>query len=254
MLTQTRLIYVILLAITLFNNVLAATSSPYQEAVINSSLHKPQTSLKPLTIIQGPSVKMVVFTTYDGYKTSDKELQVDIWTTVAPELKQLCSQHVKQNKNISREQLNLWVAQLLGLPANTADKRRLVEMEVPVIQAHYGAASNNNIGIFRPCTDPRIGRHSDASPICPKQMNPNDPNISSDFKTWFINNSITSYTFDNGFPWTEYGYTYNWNEQASSAYGLSEFIVLKGTPITVLPNPNDSTTAYINTEEYCGKN
>lgn len=248
-----RLIY-ILLTLALSSNAFANSESNYQEAIVNTSLHKTGIPTKLLTTIQGTKVRMVVFTTYDGYKTSDTTLGVNIWTTVAPDVKQLCRQYVKQKKvGISHQQLNLWLAKLLGLPEKNSDKRRFVELEVPVIQAYYGTPVST-IGIFRPCTDPRIGAHRDESPICPKQMNPADLHISSDYKTWFINSSIASHTLDNGIPWTEYGYTYNWNEQASSTVGVSEFVVMKGTPVTVLANPDDSATPYISAEEYCGIN
>lgn len=247
-----RFTYVIFLAISLTSHAFATRQSSYQEAVINSSLHKPRTAISQLITIQGERVKMVVFTSYDGYKASDTSLGANIWTTVAPDVKQLCEQFAQQNREtLSHQQLALWIAQLLGISADNVDKRRFVELEVPVIQAYYGA-SPKMIGIFRPCTDPRIGVHTDESPICPKQMNPNDVNISANYKTWFINNSIAAHTLDNGMPWTEYGYTYNWNEHASSTFGVSEFIVLRGTPITVLPNPNNPTTPYISAEEYCG--
>ena len=196
-------------------------------------------------------VRMVVFTTYDGYKTSDTTLSLDVWATVAPEIKQLCTHYIKAHKTQKDSQpLALWITKLLGLPADEADKRRFVELDVPVIQAFYGSPANTS-GIFRPCTDPRIGGHEDKSPSCPKHMNANDPNISSDYKTWFINNSISSHTLDNGAPWTQYGYTYDWNEESTSTFGLSEFVVLKSTPVFVLPNPNDATTPYMTPEEYC---
>jgi hypothetical protein len=230
----------------------ATQTSDYDLAVIHSALHQASVSPSPLTTIQGTTARMVTFTTYTGYKTSDKILGATIWSTAEPDIKKLCTQYARDNKNkLTRQKLSLWIAQLLGLPETNADKRQFVVLEVPAIQAYYGS-SPNNIGIFRPCTDPRIGIHSDGSLICPKQMNTADSYISSEYKTWFINNSISSYTASNGAPWSEYGYTYNWNPLASSVYGVAEFVVLKSTPVTVLANPNDTTTAYITPEQYCG--
>lgn len=224
----------------------------FQAAIVNASLHHSYAPKSPLTIIQGTSVKMVLYTNHKGYKLSDVSLGKNIWATVSPELKQACSQYVQSHpRPISHQQLGLWIAQLLGLPAKDASKRYFVEIELPVIQAYYGPTPSM-IGIFRPCTDPRIGLHAEGpTPICPKQMNSDDANISSDYKTWFINNSISAHSLDNGAPWTEYGYTYNWDKHAISTFGLSEFIVLKGTPIVILPNPNDPSTPYIAPEEYC---
>lgn len=230
----------------------ATPPSDYDSSVANAALHQAGVSPTSLTTIQGTTVRMVTFTTYTGYKTTDKTLGANVWTTVDPDIKKLCTQYAQQNKNkLSNQQLSLWIAQLLGLPDTNADKRLFVVLDVPVIQAYYGS-SQSNIGIFRPCTDPRIGIHNDGTPSCPAQMNAADPYISSDYKTWFINNSISSYVATNGAPWTEYGYTYNWNPQASSVYGVAEFVVLKSTPVTVLANPNDATTAYVTPEQYCG--
>lgn len=253
LLSKTKKLFFIIVLIS-NHAVFALQVSDYDLAVRHSALHQASISPSLLTTIQGTMVRMVVFTTYANYKTSDKTLGATIWTTVEPEVKKLCTQYVRENKNkLTRPQLSLWLVQLLGLPEANADKRFFVILDVPVIQAYYGSASRD-IGIFRPCTDPRIGIHYDGSEICPKQMNPSDFNISSEYKTWFINNSISSYSAKNGAPWTEYGYTYNWNPSARSVYGVAEFVVLKTTPVTVRANPNDITTAYVTPEQYCGVN
>lgn len=242
---------ILLALITVFLTNHAFAETDFDLAIKKAALHQPGIAAKPLTTIDGPFVRMTTFTTYPGYKTSDTTLGATIWTTVDPDVKKLCAQYAAKNKGkLTSHQLSVWIAQLLGIPATNADKRRFVILEIPVIQAYYGE-SPSDIGIFRPCTDPRIGPHNDGTFICPKQMNAADTNIASDFKTWFINNSIASYTLDHGMPWTEYGYTYNWNKDTSSVYGVSEFIVLKNTPVIVLPNPNDSTTVYMSAEEYC---
>lgn len=229
----------------------------YTASIVNAALHSTNTSPTPLTVISGTHVQMVTYTNYTGYKTTDTQLGATIWTTVQPDLKKLCMQYVKQNAHLTHHQLTLWIAELLGVSPYQADTREFVVMDIPVIQAYYGAPPST-IGIFRPCTDPRIGLHEDGSPICPPQMNAADTNIASDYKTWFINNSISSYTLaknadqEIGAPWTEYGFTYNWNPAAANSYGISEFVVLKNTPVTVLANPYDSSTAYITPEQYCG--
>lgn len=224
----------------------------YQSATIATALHKSGAlpANVSLTTIQGASVRMAIFTTYNSYQPGSTELGASIWATVEPDLKTLCHAYAKQNKKQALS-INTWIAELLGLPAENADKRRFVVLDVPVIQAYYGAPASS-IGIFRPCTDPRIGPHQDGSPICPKQMNAADPYISPDYKTWFINNSIAAHSLENGAPWTEYGYTYNWNVAASSVYGVAEFVILKGTLVRVLANPGDRGTAYMTAEQYCG--
>ena len=52
------------------------------------------------------------------------------------------------------------------------------------------------------------------------------------YKEWFVNQYYTSYD-QNKLPWTRLGYTYDWSEEATDRYGLSEFIAWKGTTVTV---------------------
>lgn len=240
---------VALAALMVSHFALAIEPQAYMSSIIKSAVHQPGQAPKSLVTIQGQHIRMVTFTNYGGYKTTDSKLGASIWTTVDPELKQRCSEFVKQH-HPTHQQLTTWLAQMLGVPLKQSETRRFVMLDVPVIQAYYGS-SPQNIGIFRPCTDPRIGPHPD--PICPPLMNPNDSQIASAYKTWFINNSIGSHTLTDGAgaPWTEYGYTYNWNPEAENVYGASEFIVLKDTPINVIPNPYDSSNAYMSAEEYC---
>lgn len=236
----------------------ADSQQDYVFSITQAALHNAGSAATPLTTIEGAKVRMVAFTHYQGYKITDSTLGATIWTTVAPDLQQKCRQFVQNNPRISHQQLTLWLAEYLGVSPTQADTRQFVELEVPVMQAYYGAPASM-IGIFRPCTDPRIGPHHDGSPICPAEMDSRDPNISSEYKTWFINLTIAAHTLNKnsaaqntGAPWTEYGYTYNWNPKALSPYGITEFVVLKDTPVTVLANPLDATSAYVSPEQYCG--
>jgi hypothetical protein len=230
-------------------HILLASEPEYDQALVNAALHRGGLAPHPLTVIQGSTIKMAVFTTYSNYKTSDTKAGADIWATVEPDLKQLCTKYVKQQKKpLTHEQLTLWLAQLLGLPSKNAENRQFVVLEVPVIQAYYGTPYSLT-GIYRPCSDPQIGPHSDGTPACSSQMRV-DEKIATEFKTWFINYSLSTYK-DQGMPWTEYGYTYNWNPHAESVYGLAEFVIAKNTSISVLSNPQDSSTAYFSPEQYC---
>ncbi|OGT60867.1 MAG: hypothetical protein A3E85_00985 [Gammaproteobacteria bacterium RIFCSPHIGHO2_12_FULL_45_12] len=223
----------------------------WQQAIISAALHQRDADDDALTTLDNAHVTLVVFTSYAGYKLNDSQLNATVWTTVAPEMQKQCAQYVRQKHGtVTTKELTAWIARFLGLPDREADKRRFVALSVPVIQAYYGE-SFSNIGIFRPCTDPRITPHEDHSPICPDEMDSHNHDITSVYKTWFINNSIAAHRLDHGSPWTEYGYTYNWNNDTSSTQGVAEFVVLKGTPVTVLPNPLDAHSAYISAEQYC---
>lgn len=232
-----------------FSSAIISESKTYQDAIIDVALHQSINTSKSLKTMDSPSARVVVFTNYTGYSLNDDKFGASVWVTLDPEIKELCSQYVKENQP-THEQLTEWLAKLLGLPIIRASSRQFVLIDVPTIQAYYGD-NPNNIGIFRPCTDPRIAKHIDDSVTCPAYMNMDDKNIASDFKTWFINNSIYSHSLSNGAPWTEYGYTYNWNEDATDSFGVSEFVILKNTPMKIVPNPNNQESAYLSAEEYC---
>lgn len=52
-----------------------------------------------------------------------------------------------------------------------------------------------------------------------------------EYKAWFDSNIVWSY-FDDAYPWTRLGYTYDWAAD-SDEYGLSEFLVKKDAVTTV---------------------
>ena len=59
-----------------------------------------------------------------------------------------------------------------------------------------------------------------------------DGSALGEYKDWFNSNILSSYFSPWGqYPWTRLGYTYNWG--ADDAYGLTEFLVLKNSTVTV---------------------
>lgn len=222
----------------------------YESSIVSAAMHKRDKPSRPLVVIKNPHSRFLTFSAYTAYRLSDNKLPETIWVTVEPEIKKICSQYFKAHgKKLSNDQLSLFITQLLGLPPASAAKRRFIVFSMPIIQAYYGP-SPRKIGIFRPCADPRVGPHADGSPICPKAINAKDAYLSWDFKTWYRHNEIASYK-EHGYPWTGTGYTYNWNRQARNKTGVSEFVVLKNTPIKILPNPKKWDTPYIEVKEYC---
>ena len=55
--------------------------------------------------------------------------------------------------------------------------------------------------------------------------------VSEEYKEWFDGNIISSY-FDDEYPWTRLGYTYDWADNGQE-YGLSEFIIKGGSKVQV---------------------
>lgn len=142
-----------------------------------------------------------------------------IWVTVAPELR-----HRIQREGI--EDLDRRLISLLGLPPNAAYSY-FVEFWVKPQD------------IFRPCPDPEI-TDSKCS-IC-------FPNVDSTHINWMHENRIDRY-YDcdlyKRYPWTQLGYTYDWNTKGKTHVGLSEFVIKR--------NKNIIVKAIYTTEEYLKK-
>ena len=58
-----------------------------------------------------------------------------------------------------------------------------------------------------------------------------DEGFDTMYKAWFDSNIIWSY-YDNAYPWTRLGYTYDWADNGTK-YGLSEFLIFSGAGATV---------------------
>lgn len=143
-----------------------------------------------------------------------------IWITTAPEL--LGRMQKEKTKDV-----NLRLKQLLGLPPNSV-YNYFVEFWVKPED------------LFRPCPDNEIT--DNRCELC-------FPNNTSDtFKSWINDNRISRYypceLYDK-YPWTQLGYTYDWNPKNKSHVGLSEFVIGENKHIVV--------EAIYTTQEYLSK-
>ncbi len=132
------------------------------------------------------------------YNTANR----DIWTTLAPELT------LRMNVlNPPDSTKILRVEQLLGLqPDSKYDT--FVEFWVKPED------------LFRPCPDNEIGdRNCDF--LYPANADINHVN-------WMLNNKLLDYA---KYPWTQLGYTYDWNPSNASHFGLSEFVIKRNKAV-----------------------
>ncbi len=66
------------------------------------------------------------------------------------------------------------------------------------------------------------------------------------YRTGFLNPWATSGDYPyTGYPFTGMGWTYDWSPNSATHVGVSEFIVRKGTPVTVEPGLEPAV--------FCGK-
>ncbi|MNK18862.1 hypothetical protein D3C87_370770 [compost metagenome] len=130
------------------------------------------------------------------YKTSSHL----IWVTAAPQLKKWFH---KQNP----PDTNLRIKQLLGLPP-VNEYSYFVEFWVKPAD------------LIRPCPDSLINDNS-CSTCFPD-------NVSKDYVTWFNQTRIDRYyqcDLYYQYPWTQLGYTYDWNPGNPTHRGMSEFVI-----------------------------
>ena len=134
-----------------------------------------------------------------------------IWVTVAPDLQNWLA----AQKKVADPEKRL--KQLLGLPPN-ADKKIFVEFWV------------RPQDLIRPCIDTEV----DDSACELYLKNPVAANAEN--LLWLLEQARQSFadsTLYNRYPFTQLGYTYDWNPRNKSHVGLSEFVIGKNKNIVV---------------------
>ena len=190
----------------------------YRRAVFDAAVMEPAEAL-PLVLVTADPVQVATWTPeeYLGSYPVGQTIEITwgtVWVALESEERPRCAA-------FPRHRLDRRLEQLLGLPPK-GEPRRFVVLEVARSALH------------RPCfdPDPTVDR-------CPLQAAPDLP---PDFLDWLGRNALDSYRIPDGFPWTRLGYTYDWRPGAPE-YGVSEFILLKGTNARVI--------AIMTAEEFC---
>lgn len=187
----------------------------------------------------GTSNVLVTSFTKSAYYSSYKSGQTisaggDLWVVPAPQT----YNDVKAEDPIGvAANPKLALSEYLGLPPTNANDS--------VVSLWVSPAN-----LVRPAIDPSITSHEletsfpvtmQTVPLTYTAVVPNQepaPGFSAttDYTTWFLNreSAIFSPAIQGGpYPWTGLGYTYDWNPVATDVVGGSEFIVPKGSPVTV---------------------
>lgn len=161
------------------------------------------------------------------YKPGKTKLEFGaLWVTASPQVKNIC-QSLPNGSDQAR------LEELLGLPPGGGKDRSFVVMTV------------NTADLFRPCPDTRIDQATcpvDLPKVPPPGVDPAQYQKDLDF---LLNQMLTSYQRDGGYPFTRLGYTYDWSPQATSPVGPSEYVIRKGSEINVLK--------IISNQDYCAK-
>ncbi|WP_243368292.1 hypothetical protein [Fundidesulfovibrio soli] len=159
---------------------------------------------------------------------------VDLWVTPAPQMLQDVRAEAPELASANGK---LAASMYLGLPArNTND----------TVLTFWASPS----AMLRPAIDPAIDSHQAeaAFPLTlqtvanvaavPLPQSAPAPGFGTapDYPVWFANRESAIYNpavSGGPYPWTGLGYTYDWNPAAADPVGGSEFIVVKGSAITI---------------------
>ena len=144
-----------------------------------------------------------------------------IWITTAPELYN--RMHSSDEKSSDTD---LRLKQLLGLPPNS-------------VYSYFVEFWVRPEDLFRPSPDPEIT--DDVAELC------FPAGTDSIHINWINENRVSRYyscSLYDKYPWTQLGYTYDWNPKNKSHVGLSEFVIKENSNIVV--------KAIYTTEEYLG--
>ena len=204
----------------------------YQNGVIDSIIPDKSKIYPELVEINGPESStdqewitvngrnMILVTTLvkDEYirywmKKEPFEVKVDCWVSVPSEW----SRFKQEFEPLDDKADKVRMQQLLGMPLNDSYN---------VLIEFYADAEK----IFRPSKDSEA-YDSVASLNYPE-------GTSEDYKQWFENHKKKSYECSPAFPFTQLGYSYDWNRYSAKHIGLSEFVVPKGTLVKVKSRKN----------------
>lgn len=155
-------------------------------------------------------VLALTWTKYDTYNGNEGDTIETwwgkTWVTLVPELKDFF-----EYTNLSEDELNLRLEQLLGLPYNNGN-------------LYFAELWVKPEDLLRPSYDNEID-DSAVELSFPE-------NSDEDYIIWFYENMISSYYSDFQYPWTRLGYTYDWNNPETEV-GLSEFLIKENSKVIV---------------------
>ncbi len=138
-----------------------------------------------------------------------------IWVTAEPDMQQWLMAQKRQYKK--PKALEKRLHQLLGLPPN-ADKKVFVVFWV------------RPQDLIRPCLDMEV-TDSSCELFLASGASPDCENLA-----WLMDQTRASFadsTLYNRYPFTQLGYTYDWNRKNKRHVGLSEFVIGKNKSIVV---------------------
>lgn len=161
-----------------------------------------------VTFNDNNEVLLITWHKYPDSYINGQEVTLKYGTVWAFTDKEIAKWYDDNNDDVQDWELRF--EQLIGLPTDT-EYTHFTAMWIPLDS------------IKRPAYNYDVTKKIDAIKF--------SENADENFVEWFNSNIINSY-FNSAYPWTRLGYTYDWADNGTE-YGLSEFLVEKGTVATV---------------------
>jgi hypothetical protein len=170
--------------------------------------------LLPLPLF-GPDIILGVTLTGDTLETRDTTN--GIWITGPTEIRRLC-------ETIGADSLLVYLRRVLGMkPTSRVDFAQLIEARARDV---FRPAPNEVLRDTLPCRVPAGGG---LPPRCGAEW----PDTANRDYRWLVSQGSFKYQPDVSYPFTDLGYTYNWNPGADR-YGASEYVIRHGAPRTIV--------------------
>lgn len=194
------------------------TEELYKNAVIDAMVAEPEeihplvtiTENDPLVSWKNGKVLMLTLHKYPDFYTEGKDVTLTFghsWTFTDKEIEDW---YKKNKQNITDWPLRF--KQLLGI-----------------------TLEQNHTHVSAFWTDPKDIKRPAYQPDPSKQLTKEtlDGTALNELSDWFCSNIISSYYIGKAkYPWTRLGYTYDWADNGKE-YGVTEFVVLKDSTVTV---------------------
>ncbi len=145
----------------------------------------------------------------------------DIWVSPLRQIESFC-------KTFAADDVVLRMQQLQGLPPNLdqpSDSWKFLLLSLQGPDQLFRPCANDDPTTPGPCL-------ADFGPEATEQL-----------EAWIAGQALSSWQLPQGYPWTRQGYTYNWNPNAPSIVGTSEYVIPQGTLVNV--------DALVNAVDYC---
>ena len=202
----------------------------YDTAVARSAVFRPEHQVADLWAVSGPTaVGSLTSCNCPGkgcsrrcsFHVGAQTTPSDVWVSPAAQLAQFCAGFPS---DLTAEQVILKMEQLLGLPPSTGQdpctwKVLQLTVDDPPVPEQF----------FRPCPNP----DPTTTGPCPAEFEDQNPLATVDFRAWMAEQAFFAWQIPGGYPWTHLGYTYNWDPQAASIVGVSEYVMPAGSTVEV---------------------